>query len=174
MSISLKQNIWLKELIFNLFALLIIYLVPLLSGTLQIPIYYIDPMRLLIILAIAHTGKRNAYILAIILPAFSFVISSHPSVFKMLLIILELVLNIWLFFYLWKRMKTIFTAMLTSIIIAKIFYYVLKFLMIQADLIQTDLFSTPWLAQVIMALAFSMYIWIILGFFRQSAKGPNL
>jgi hypothetical protein len=131
-------------------------------------------MRLLIILAIAHTSRRNAYVLAIVLPVFSYVISSHPSMFKMLAIMMELILNIWLFFYLWKRMKTIFVAMLASIVISKMVYYLLKYIMIRLDLIEGTLIATPWLAQMIMALAFSMYIWIILSFFRQAANGHNL
>jgi len=173
MNLTLNQRIWIKELIFNLAAILFIYLIPLLSRSLQIPFYYIDPMRLLVVLAIAHTSRRNAYILAIILPLFSFVISSHPSMYKMLSIMIELILNIWLFYFLWKRMKTVFVAMLASIVISKMIYYLLKYFLIEIDLIQSSLFATPWLAQMIMTLAFSLYVWMIFSFVQPQKKGYN-
>jgi hypothetical protein len=173
MNLSLKHSIWFRELSFNLFALVIIFLIPLLSRSLQIPFYYIDPMRLMVILAIAHTRRHNPYVLALVLPLFSYLISSHPSMFKMLSIMAELLLNVWLFFYLWKRMRTIFVAMLASIILSKMFYYLIKFLLIQVDLIQTGLFSTPWIAQMIMAISFSLYVWIILSFIRKNPTTGN-
>jgi hypothetical protein len=173
MNISQVKNIWLRELLFNLIALSVIFLIPLLSRSLQIPFYYIDPMRLMVILAIAHTRRYNPYILAIVIPMFSFVISSHPSMYKMLSIMAELLLNVWLFFFLWKRMRTIFVAMLASIIISKMFYYVIKYLFIQVDLIHTGLFSTPWLAQMIMAISFSLYVWVIMSFIRKKPTGNS-
>lgn len=173
MNLSLKHNAWLRELFFNLFALFVIFLVPLLSRSLNIPFYYIDPMRLLVILAIAHTRRYNPYVLAMVLPLFSYVISSHPSMYKMLSIMLELLLNVWLFYFLLKRMKTIFVAMLASIIISKMVYYVIKYLLIQGDLIHTDLFSTPWVAQMIMAISFSLYVWIIMSFIRKKPTGGS-
>jgi len=174
MSLTLSQRTWIKELAFNLLALLFIFLVPIVSRSFQVPFYYVDPMRLVIILAIAHTSRRNAYILAIILPLFSFVISSHPSMYKMLAIMTELILNIALFYYLMKRLKTVFVAMLASIVIAKMIYYILKYFLIEVDLIQTSLFSTPWLPQMVMTLAFSIYVWMIFSFVHSPQKKGNL
>ena len=170
MSLTQIQRTWVEELVFNLMALLLIFLVPIVSRSFQVPFYYVDPMRLVVVLAIANTSRRNAYIIAIIIPLFSFVISSHPSIYKMLAIMTELILNLALFYYLAERFKTVFVAMLASIVISKMIYYLLKYFLIEVDLIQASLFSTPWLPQMIMTLAFSIYIWMIFSFVHSPQK----
>ncbi len=45
----------------------------------------------MLILAIAHTSRKNAYLIALTLPLFSLLISAHPSLIKTSLITGELV-----------------------------------------------------------------------------------
>ena len=92
-----------KSIVLDIFALAFIYFVPTISHLLNIPLYLIEPMRIMLILAIVHTSKKNAYIIALTLPLFSFLVSAHPNIFKVLLITAELVLNVWLFFELSKK-----------------------------------------------------------------------
>ena len=75
-----------KNIIFDLIALAAIYLVPAVSHLLSFPVYYLEPMRIMLILAIVHTSRRNAYLIAITLPIFSMLVSVHPSVIKTSLI----------------------------------------------------------------------------------------
>ena len=67
-----KQNI--KSIILDIAAIAFIYFVPTISHILSLPVYYIEPMRLMLILALVHTTKQNAYIIALTLPLFSFLI----------------------------------------------------------------------------------------------------
>jgi hypothetical protein len=154
----LFQRIKLNGIIIDLFALAFIYLVPTLSHLLSVPVYLIEPMRLMLILALVHTNKTNGYILALSLPLFSFFISGHPVFPKMILIMLELSLNVFLFFLLAKKSKHIFIAAITSIVLSKSVYYLLKFILVQLTLIKSELVSTPFIFQAVMALIFSFYL----------------
>lgn len=149
-----------KSSIFDLFAIAAIYMVPTFSHLFALPIYFIEPMRLMLILAIAHTSKKNAYFLAATLPIFSFVVSAHPVFLKTLLLSGELLVNVWLFFLLSERIKNKFGAMVISIAISKMAYYVIKFTLLSFVLLQGSLISTPILIQMVTMFLFGGYIFL--------------
>jgi hypothetical protein len=150
-----------KSIVFDIFALAFIYFVPTISHLLNIPLYLVEPMRIMLILAIVHTSKKNAYIIALTLPLFSFLISAHPNVFKMMIITAELVMNVWLFYILAKKTNQ-FVAILSSILLSKIFYYLLKFGLISFAVLQTGLISTPIYLQLITSVVFSAYLFFVI------------
>jgi len=156
-----KGMIW-KSVLLDFSALAFIYLVPTFSHLLQIPLYFIEPMRLMLVLSLVHTTKRNAYFIALSLPLFSFLISSHPVFAKMLLISFELGLNVYLFYLLKDVLKKVFPAIILSIVLSKIVYYAIKYLMIYFLILNTGLISTPILVQVITTVVFSLYLYMIL------------
>lgn len=165
-AISFPRSSVIKSVLIDLFAVLFIYLIPTFSHLLALPVYFIEPMRLMVILAMVHTHRKNAYLLALTLPLFSFLISAHPSFYKTLIITGELLLNVWLFYYLLKRFGNTFAAMVSSILFSKIAYYLVKFLFINLVLVQSNLISTPIYFQVITMVVFSAYAWLI---FRKKA-----
>jgi hypothetical protein len=61
-----------KTAILDVTALLIIYLTPAISHLFSFPVYLLEPMRIMLILAVVHTSRKNAYLLALTLPLFSF------------------------------------------------------------------------------------------------------
>lgn len=73
----------------NAAALTLIYFTPALSHLLNFPLYLIEPMRLMLILAMVHSNRLNASA-AVSLPLFSFAVSGHPLFYKMSAILLEL------------------------------------------------------------------------------------
>jgi hypothetical protein len=150
-----------KNIVFNLLALLFIYLVPAISHLLSFPVYYLEPMRIMLILAIVHTSRKNAYLIAFTLPLFSLLISAHPSLIKTSLVTGELLLNIWLFFFLSEKLANKTLNIFLSIIASKIFYYLIKFLLITSLLMSGDLISTPMYIQMIMLFVFSGYIYLM-------------
>lgn len=172
LSRSFLQKTMVISILTDIGAMAFIYLVPAVSHLLSLPVYLIEPMRLMLILAMVHTSKSNAYLLALTLPLFSLVISGHPVFPKMLLIAFELSMNVFLFYILAKRIKFVFPAILLSIVISKMLYYALKFLLIQLAVIETGLITTPILVQVIMTFLFSFYMYL---FFRnnQDNKYPS-
>jgi hypothetical protein len=157
--------------LFDLSAVLLVYLVPTFSHLLNFPLYLAEPMRLMVILALLHTTPRNAYFLAFTLPLFSFLTSGHPHLLKMLLIIGELLLNVWIFNALIRTWRSTFTSMLAAIVISKAVYYLAKFILIQLLLIESGLISTPLYIQAIMLVLFSSYAFLI--FRRRKAESSG-
>lgn len=150
-----------KNIVFHLIALLAIYFVPAVSHLLNFPVYYLEPMRIMLILAIVHTSRKNAYLIALTLPLFSILISAHPSLIKTSLITGELLLNVWLFFFLTEKLSNKTISIFLSVIVSKIFYYLVKFLFITSALISGDLIATPIYIQIIMLFILSGYIYSI-------------
>jgi len=150
-----------KSIVFDLIALMAIYLVPAVSHLLSFPVYYLEPMRIMLILAIVHTSRRNAYLIAITLPLFSLLVSAHPSLIKTSLITSELLLNVWLFFFLSEKLSNKSLSIFLSIIASKIFYYLVKYLLSTSVLMGGELISTPMYIQIIMLFVLSGYIYLM-------------
>ncbi len=145
--------------IFDILALTFIYFVPTISHMLSFPLYLIEPMRIALILALVHTTKRNAYIIAITLPLFSFLVSAHPVFYKMMLITGELVINVWLFYFIFNKTKNAFASILSSIILSKAIYYLAKFIAIAVIIKSSEsIIATSLYIQVATMLVFSAYL----------------
>ena len=157
--IDFKSNIRTYLIDFSL--LLSIYFLPAVSHLFAFPVYYLDPMRTALVVALIHTSKRNAYIIALTIPLFSFLISSHPQIIKSFLLSAELIINLSLFFLLNEKLKNVFTSLFISIVISKAIYYLLKFILISSTLLDDKLFSTPFYFQLISAIMLSSYIYLI-------------
>lgn len=151
-----------SSLLIDISALAFVYFTPAISHLLNIPLYLADPMRLMVILALVHSNKINAFFLAISLPVFSFLISGHPVFPKMILISIEMALNVFLFFIFMKMLKSSFPAILISIVLSKGVYYLLKFFLIQMAVLKTDMIMTPLVIQVATTLLFSTYLYLFL------------
>ena len=151
----------LKTYLIDFSLLLLIYFLPAISHLFAFPIYYLDPMRIAMAAALIHTSKKNTYIIALTLPAFSFLISSHPQLLKSFLLSFELLANLILFFFLKDKLKNIFASLLLSILISKAIYYSIKFILISLVLLNDRLISTPIYFQLISALMISTYVYLI-------------
>ena len=157
--IDFKSNI--KTYLIDFSLLLMIYFLPAISHLFAFPVYYLDPMRIALVVALIHTSKKNAFIIALTLPLFSFLISSHPQIIKSFLLSAELVINLGLFFLLKDKLKNVFTSLFLSILISKVVYYSLKFAVISFALLNDELFSTPFYFQLISAALLSTYIYLV-------------
>lgn len=170
-TIALSANqINLKSILIDVFGLAFIYFVPAISHLLSFPLYLVEPMRIMLVLAMVHTSKRNAYFIALSLPLFSFLVSAHPNFLKMLLITAELGFNVWLFYLLRERMKNTFISMLVAISMSKMAYYLAKFTLISSALLTTNLISTPLFLQGITMVVFSGYAFLVFTRFRPQDK----
>lgn len=156
-----NKNIKINSNLFNLAAIICIYLLPAFSHLLSFPLYMVDPMRVIILLSVIHTSNRNSYLIAFTLPLFSFLIASHPVAAKSLLIGTELILNIWLFYQIYNKLTNKFFVMFVSILISKIYYYLAKSILISAGLLQVELISTPVYLQLAVAMLISGYLLFI-------------
>ena len=159
---SFKQRKTILSALIDISALVFIYFVPTISHLISLPLYFIEPMRMMLVFALVHTHKNNAYLLALTLPLFSYFISGHPVLPKMMLITFELSFNVFLFYLLSSKMKNVFPAILLSIIISKLAYYLIKYILINMAIIHSGLISTPIFIQVITTLVFSTYLYLVL------------
>lgn len=144
--------------------LLLIYAVPALSHLTSIPFYLLDPMRVLVLGSYLYLrgNKSNALFLAITLPLVSFLLSGHPVFPKNLLISFELAINILLIDMLVKKSQYIFFAVLLSILISKLVYYLVKWLLIMGGLLDTGIVDTNIWIQLcvacVLSFLFSKYL----------------
>ena len=148
-------------IIFDILVLVVIYLVPSISHLLGFPLYYFDPMRLMLILSLVYTNRKNTFLIAATLPIFSLLISAHPSLIKSLIICAELTLNVWLYYRLSRNFKNHFIPIFFSIIIAKVFYYSVKYISLNTSLINGELFSTPLYLQISIVILFSGFVYLV-------------
>lgn len=152
------SNIKIRTVAVDFLALTVIYLLPTLSHLTGIPFYYLEPMRIVVLLSLLFTNRWNSLLLAITIPLFSFLIASHPAIFKVLLVTIDLTVNILLFMFLTRRIKQTFLALFLSIGISKIIYYLLKSAFIQFNLVDGALVTTSLYIQIILMVVLSIVV----------------
>ncbi len=147
-----------KVLFIDAFLLLLVYLLPAAAHFTGLPVYMMEPMRLALILSIAHTNRTNTFVLAATLPIFSFLLSGHPVLVKMLIITAELLLNVWVFYVLERRRFQPFAAMFLAIILSKIVCYLLYWPLISFSFMVEEAEPRFILIQFLTTTIFSFYI----------------
>jgi hypothetical protein len=150
-----------RNAITDIAALVFVGLVPAASHMFKIPVYYIEPMRVMLVLALLFSSRLNAYALAIVLPLFSFLVSGHPAFLKMIIITAELVLNTWLFFYFYQKTRKSFLSAFGSIIISKVFCYAMYLVVFSMAFVKTEAETKFLLVQVVLTLFLSGLVWFI-------------
>jgi len=158
-----KQSILLDSLL----VLVVIYL-PSLSHLLPLPIYYIDPMRMVLLTGIIFSSNhRNTYLLALALPLVSYLTSGHPIFPKNILIVFELLINVYLFYFLYNRYTKPAFCLLISILGSKLVYYGIKFFFIKLGILHTQWIDTHLYIQVVVFIVFTVFF-TLLWKFRKS------
>lgn len=139
------------------------YGLPSLSHIAPFPLYYLDPMRLLLLTAYLLTTHRgNAVLLAATIPLFSTWVTGHPPFAKALLIGMELVVNITLLHAVLGRWKQpVILKVLGTIVVSKVVYYTAKALFIWWGWLQDKVIATGLDTQLITAVALSCFFALI-------------
>jgi hypothetical protein len=160
---NLSFGLAVKSALIDIFALVFIFMIPTIAHVVPFPLYFIEPMRIMVILAMAHTHRNNAYILALALPVFSFFLSGHPILIKALIISAELMVMVGVF-YLLRRYIHAFAAIFSAIIISKLFYFAVKFfapLEAMRSLGYSSFFEFSLFIQLATSLVLSLYLYMI-------------
>ena len=159
----LSLNKWnvTKYLLFDGVAVAFIILAPAMAHMLSFPLWYLEPMRLVLILAMVHTTKQNSYLLALILSFCSWAFSGHPEFIKMLVITLELSANVALFYWIYNRIDKPFAAMLLSILLSKVFCYFLYWMIFSASFFMDETGTFFIMVQLIVSLLFALYTFLL-------------
>lgn len=151
-----------KILLLDSIAFLFVWLTPVISHLIGFPFYMIEPMRFMVVLSIAHASRGNSYLLALTLPLFSWVVSGHPEFYKMLVMTTEIIANVFLFYYLVRRIDSVLLSMIISIVVSKIFCYALYLVFFSIMFIEEEAEPVFLIAQIITTVLFSSYVSIIL------------
>ncbi|MFZ4546642.1 MAG: hypothetical protein ACOYN4_04375 [Bacteroidales bacterium] len=157
-----------SAVITDIVALVFVGLVPAASHLFKIPIYYIEPMRIMLVLALLYSSRWNAFALAIGLPLFSFLLSGHPAPIKMLIIMAELLINAWLFLFFYQKSGKAFLCSLGSIVISKLFCYAMYLIVFTMSFVKEEAEITFLFAQMILTLLLSGLVWYIV--YRRNSK----
>lgn len=168
--VSLTKKELHKVLLLDLVAIVFVYFIPALSHLTALPFYLIEPMRIMIILAMAHTNRSNAMVLALTLPLFSFAVSGHPELPKVFLMMFELALSVGLFYFLKRFLANTIVVALVSIIASKMVYYLLKYVLISSALLDMSLISTPIWIQLLTSSVLALYLWGVIDYFGKRQK----
>lgn len=151
-TVEIKYD-FLRLILCDLLFAAVVYCLPAISHLTSFPLYVIEPFRLMILFAlIAFGSKNNAMVLAITLPFFSFIVSGHPIVLKMMLISFELLTNILLFDFLNKTIKNPVFAILLAILVSKAVYYLLKYILVFNGFLDMSIVSTSLWVQLLVAI----------------------
>ncbi len=147
-----------RILLTDLLVLAGVYLIPALSHLSPFPLYYLDPMRLLLMAAyLAARNPANALVMAVTIPLFSSAVAGHPPFYKALLIGVELLVNISLLHLMLRRLNwPVALRVFLSIVAAKTVYYAAKWLFVQTGLLQDKVIATGLDIQLLTAAAFSL------------------
>ena len=92
----MKNKVTIKistTLFLDIVAVLFIVFLGEVSRFLGYPVYVLDPMRMMIILAFAFTPRWNGWVLALLLPLASYFFGYHPTITKTSLMAMELLLK---------------------------------------------------------------------------------
>jgi hypothetical protein len=146
-----------REIIFDSVALTFIGLAPAFAHFASLPLYMIEPMRLMLVLALVHTNRMNALALAAVLPLFSFFVSGHPEPLKMLVITAELLVNAGLFLFLAQRRTNPFIAMLLAIALSKLLCYALYMLLFPWGFVVSESHTGFLMIQCVVTILLSSY-----------------
>ena len=156
----LSKNLILKNVLIDLGALALVYLIPASVHFTGLPVYMIEPMRLMLVISFVHGSRANSFLLACSLPFFSYLVSGHPELVKMLIITGELALNTALFYWLVKRYGSPFTALLLSVVISKIACYLAYWPVFSFGFMVEEAGMTFLIAQAVTTLLFSLYVFL--------------
>jgi hypothetical protein len=159
---SIRVRDLFKALFIDIAALAFVLFTPEIGESIHLPFYMIEPMRLMIILSVAHSFPANSYLLALTLSLFSWAVSGHPEFFKMLVMTAELTANVLLFYYLRRKFKSVFLSMIISIVVSKVLCYTLYLMFFSMMFLKEEADPSFLIAQVITTLVFSIYVYLIL------------
>lgn len=159
---NVKKQSLMRTALIDILLLTTACLVPAISHLTALPLYQFNPMLLFLVLGMVMVNDRkNAYLLAVLLPLVSMLIVGMPAPAKALCMGVEYLTVVSLFALLGSKMgsnkKGTFLAMLAAMLGGKVVFYALKAML----LTPVVLISTPVMMQVLVMVAFAGLVALI-------------
>lgn len=142
-----------RTLTIDALCLIAICLVPVASHLLALPLQALEPMRMALLASLLLVNdRRNAYLMALLLPLVSMMVTGMPMGGKCAMMSFELLTNVAVFHLLEQR-TGVWAGMLLSILASKVVYYGLKFAVV-GSLVATTVW---WLQLAVVVLLASIF-----------------
>ncbi len=150
-----------RIVVVDILLLTVICLVPTLSHLFAVPVYKANPMLLCLLASMLLVrDRRNAFLLAVLLPLVSMVVSGMPVPLKSLCMVAELLTVVAVGTLLSRRavrnVVTSFGATLLAIVAGKGVYYLLKALIISPAVLVGTGVALQSLSAVLFAIVFAI------------------
>ena len=140
-------------LLIDVVLLMALYLLPSFSHLTALPLYQLEPMRIALIVALLFTHRANAYLIAFTIPLASAWITGHPPPLKAVLMGIEFTILVATYAHLVRKDRIpAFVALIAGILLGKVVYYAMKYVVLGMGWLGGSLVSTPVQTQVILAL----------------------
>ena len=159
---TININDSLIRLLFLSISVGMIYSIPALSHVVGLPIYLLEPMKLVVFTSIISFDRKTALFTAVTIPLFSFLLTGHPLFPKFIIITVELLLLVDTYYYLSRKLKSSLVPFFVSIILSKAAYYIIKFVLISTGMLHLNLVSTSLYIQAIVSVVHIVLFIIIL------------
>lgn len=158
MVFAIDKRTVIQAAVLDTLACVIVLLIPALSHLVAYPLHVLEPMRIVLfgIILLMPQRKWNALLLALILPIFSFMVSGHPVFPKNIIMSGELMLNVVLLYVFLSKTERYSLSVLISMMLSKLAYYFVKYLLIAGGLLHIQLISTRIINQIVVIGAFSL------------------
>ena len=143
-TVNIEQSKFIN--LYRILSIVLIGVFPFIAHVTKLPLYYLEPMRIMIIIFFIRGYMKDAFVFSILYPIISFLISGHPMIYKMPLVMIDLFLNILIFYIITRKDINKYISFIVSVVISKILYYVLKYMIFTVilaksqGLIETNIF----------------------------------
>lgn len=159
-AVKTKNKSIIRTILVDVIILTVICLVPAISHAVAMPLYKVNPMLICLLAgSLLVNDRRNALLLAIIMPFLSSIITGYPIASNLICMIPELLAVVLLIFFLEKKAPT-FVAVLMACLGGKVVFYTLRASFFSSDI----LFGTNlWLQIGLIVLFSAVYALIKVG-----------
>lgn len=147
----------LKSIATDAFLIAVVCLVPAFSHWFSFPLYHLDPMRIcLLVSMLLIAGRGHAFVLALLLPAVSCLLTAMPAPAIAAIIALELTVNVALFYLLKDKMNP-GLALFLSIFLSKAVYYLCKMLLLAPAVLVSTAIGWQLAVMIVLSLLFAKF-----------------
>lgn len=162
-----KEN--LKATVIDLLILSGVYALVSWSHLIPFPLYKLEPMKLLLLVAIIFSTRGNAFLMAATIPLTSTLVSGHPVFPKNLIIGVELMVFAGILTASRMERYQVPFRFMAALLASKFIYYVVKAVVIYFGWLQMSLFSSDFTTQVQGGVIVFAIYWLLISYQRRQA-----
>ena len=157
-----KTALSLRDVVIDLFILGLVCLIPSVSHAVAFPLYRLNPMLLCLLGSMLLVGNRaNAYVLAVLMPTVSMLVTGMPLFSNYVCMVPELLVTVGLLTFM-ERRTNVFVATVVAAVVGKVVFYSLRaMLFAPAVLVGTSV----WLQLAVIVVAAGL-------FWKAESKSP--